>query len=272
MTAVDPKSAARERFSGADWDERGLDLLMRCATDPPRVVAGLVGAVRERAGTGNRVAELGFGSGWLLEALVADPLEVSLYGLDMSGGMARHARECFDSVGIVIGDMERPPFADGALDVIVTCWTLYFMNDIDAALREIKGRLRPGGRLIAAANAPDHEQECGELVSEAIRVALNREEPGHDIGRRFDLETGAPYLRRHFPNVEVRTWDGELSITDQSDVEALWPKWEPALLSKEEQQAVRVEFLRLARQQLEREGALRIRRRNGAFVCDMEWS
>lgn len=58
-------------------------------------------------------------------------------------------------------------------------------------------------------------------------------------------------------------------LSDLDDIEALWPKWEPAMMRKQEQQAVRVEFLRLAREQLAREGALRIRRRNGAFICDL---
>ncbi|MEX2159067.1 MAG: hypothetical protein WEB04_06645, partial [Dehalococcoidia bacterium] len=100
-------------------------------------------------------------------------------------------------------------------------------------------------------------------------LALGRDEPDHDISWRFDLESGDAQLRRHFPNVELRTWHGEMVLEDPADVAELWPKWEPALLPKEEQQAIRVEFLRLAYERLEREGALRIRRRNGAFVCDL---
>jgi SAM-dependent methyltransferase len=269
MSALDPKAVAQERF--AEPDEKGMDLVERCATDVPLVVRGLVEAVRERVGEKSQVIELGFGSGWLLEALGMELPDASLFALDLSAGFARRARELYrDRVRVLIGDMERLPFRDGAFDVIVTCWTLYFMRDIDATLAEIKRCLRPGGRLIAATNAPDHEAECGELVSEAIRLALGRDEPDHDVARRFDLETGAAYVRRHFPKVELREWYGEMVISDPDDIEALWPKWEPAMLPKHEQHAVRTEFLRLARDQLDRDGALRIRRRNGAFVCDLE--
>ncbi|MGB2695840.1 MAG: class I SAM-dependent methyltransferase [Dehalococcoidia bacterium] len=271
MRHVDAKAAAQQRFARADWNERGMDLVERCATDPPLVVAGLVDAVRERAGVGSRVGELGFGSGWLLDALVALPLDATLYGLDMSPGVVRHGYQRFsERVSILMGDMEQLPFCNESLDVIVTCWTLYFMNDIDRALQEIKRCLRKGGRLIAATNAHDHEAECGELVSEAIRVALGRNEPEHDIAWRFDFEAGEQYVRHHFPTVELRRWRGEMVIKDREDIAALWPKWEPALFAKQEQQAVRAQFLRLAYDRLEREGALRIRRRNGAFVCDLD--
>jgi SAM-dependent methyltransferase len=270
MTSLDPKTAAQERFAEGNWNSTGMDLIERCATDPPLVVRGLVDAIRERASSGSRVCELGFGSGWLLEALVDEPLDAAVTGLDLSPGMAKAGYDRFHHrAGIVIGDMEQLPFADAAFDVIVTCWTLYFMNEIDRALTEMQRCLTPRGRLIAGASASDHEAECGELVSEAVRIALGREEPEHDISWRFDLESGDAQLRRHFPHVELRTWHGEMVLSNRDDIAALWPKWEPALLPKEEQQAIRAEFLRLAYKRLEQDGALRIRRRNGAFVCDM---
>ncbi|MEX1255633.1 MAG: class I SAM-dependent methyltransferase [Dehalococcoidia bacterium] len=270
MSVVDPKLAAQERFANRDWGDQGLSLVERCATDPAIVVAGLVEAVRERATPGSRLIELGFGAGWLLEALRGELPDTQLYGLDMSAGFAGRAyQEHGDRVRVVMGDMERLPFLDGVFDVVATCWTLYFMRDIDVALAEIKRCLKPNGRLVAATNAPDHEAECGELVSEAIRLALGREEPDHDIAWRFDLETGAAPLERQFPQVAVRRWDGEMVIADPNDVEALWPKWEPAIMPRHEQQAVRAQFVRLARERIARDGELRIRRRNGAFVCDL---
>jgi ubiquinone/menaquinone biosynthesis C-methylase UbiE len=270
MTA-DPKLAAQERFANEDWGDQGLSLVERCATDPPLVVAGLVKAVRESAHAGSRVIELGFGAGWLLDELKRALPDVDLYGLDMSAGFAGRAhREHGERVRVLMGDMEGLPFQDASFDVVATCWTLYFMRDVDTALAEIKRCLRPGGRLIAATNAPDHEIEVGDLVREAILAALGRDEPDHDISYRFDLETGDAVVRRHFLKVEVRRWPGEMVLSDARDVESLWQKWEPAMMAKEEQLAVRTEFLRLARARLERDGELRIRRRNGAFICDLK--
>jgi ubiquinone/menaquinone biosynthesis C-methylase UbiE len=270
MSATDPKTVAQQRFARPDWNDRGMDLVTRCATDPPLVVQGLLDAIDERAAADARVAELGFGSGWLLEELASQANNRTIVGLDLSPGFARQARALYgDRVDIFIGDMDRLPFDDQTFDVVATCWTLYFMRDIDATLVEIKRCLKPGGRLVAATNAPDHEAECGELVAEAIRVALGRDDPEHDVGRRFDLETGEAYVTRHFPNVRVEHWNGEMVLTDIEDVQYLWPKWEPAMLPKHEQLAIRDAFIHLSRECFERDGELRIRRRNGAFICDL---
>ena len=270
MSNVDLKAIAQERF--ADPDVEGIGLIGQRATDVPLVVRGLVDAVRERAGAGGRVLELGFGSGWLLEELRAELPDVRLYGLDLSAGNARRAHELYgDSVRVLVGDMDRVPFRDCVFDVIATCWTLYFMQDIDATLAEIKRCLARAGRLIAATSAPDHEAEANELAAEATSEALGRKVSAAelDVGSRFDLATGAAYVHRHFPKVELRTWQGEMALS-MAEVASLWRKWEPAMLSQSEQDAAHASFLRLLPERLGSGGTLRVRRREGAFVCDME--
>ena len=75
-------------------------------------------------------------------------------------------------VAIIQGEMERLPFADDSFDAVVTCWTLYFMTDIDATLEEIKRTLRPGGRLVAATVAPDQQIELDRLHQAAVEATL----------------------------------------------------------------------------------------------------
>jgi SAM-dependent methyltransferase len=268
VKAIDPKALAQERF--AQPHTGVIDIISRCATDPPLAVRTLVDAVRERANAGSRVAEFGFGSGWLLEELRAELPDVSLCALDLSPATVERAQRLYgDRVRFVVGDMEELPFRDRSFDVIVTCWTLYFMRDIDAALHEITRCLTPGGRLIVGASAPDHEIECAQLVEEAARTALGRELEEPDVGRRFDLETGLPQLARHFPNVDVREWHGEMVLSELPDVLGLWGKWQPAGLEADETERVRAAFERLVSERLKREGSLRTRRHDGAFVCDL---
>lgn len=269
MTGRDPKVVAQERF--ADAKVASNDLIGQRATDVPLVVRGLVEAVRERAGAGGRVIELGFGSGWLLEPLAAGLPGARLFGLDLSGTFARRARELHrDRVCVLIGDMERLPFRDGAFNVIVTCWTLYFMRDIDGAFEEFRRCLAPGGRLIAATSAPDHELEVTQLVAEAAAWALGRElsVADLDVGSRFDLDTGVAYAQRHFAKVELRTWQGQMMLSTD-EIASMWKKWEPALFPQSEQEAMREVFVRLLEERLGADGSLRIRRREGAFVCDL---
>jgi SAM-dependent methyltransferase len=265
----DPRSQALTKFaSSAHWAPQ-LDVITRYATDPPLAIETLVRAVEERWAPGARVCELGFGSGWLLEELARRLPHVALYGLEISEAALADAAAKFASrVELIRGDMERLPFADRAFDVIVTCWTLYFMNDIDTALAEIRRCIAPGGRLVAATVAPDHMREYDDLVAESMR-ALRGHSPEPDIGIRFDLETGATYMRRAFERVELREWRGSMDLPDVETALAIWHNYGPQLSDREEDGAVRAEFAARAAARIARDGALRITRHDGAFVADV---
>ncbi len=171
-------------------------------------------------------------------------------------------------VALLRGDMERLPFRDFAFDVVVTCWTLYFMNDIDLALSEIRRCVAPGGRVVAATVAPDHMRQYDELVAESMRAVLGRG-PEPDIGLRFDLETGAPYMHRAFGHVESREWRGSMDLPDVDTALALWHTYGPQLADPAEDAAVRTEFASRAAARIARDGALRITRHDGAFIADV---
>lgn len=141
------------------------------------------------------------------------------------------------------------------------------MQDIDGTLAEIRRCLKPGGRLVAATNAPGHELEFGQLMAAAVRSALGRD-IWEDIARRFDLETGQPYMDRHFGAVELREWHGELVLPDVSSVSVMWEKWRPAWLTRRDNEAVQTELARLAAEHLGRDGPIWVRRHGGAFIAE----
>jgi SAM-dependent methyltransferase len=260
---TDPKEAARKKFeAGPAPHVDVLDLIERCATDPPMVVRGLVEALRPAAG--GPIIELGFGSGWLLDAVAEAYPSCELHGLDMSAAMARAAADASHGARVVVGDMERLPYADAAFDGIATCWTLYFMRDIDAALEEMRRCLRPGGVFVAATVAADNMWEFEEMSQAAQREALGRD-PAPDIGAGFDLGNGGAYVGRHFAGVELVEWRGELVVESVDDVLALWPNYGPQLEGEDGARA-RTAFERIARQRFEAERVLRMRRHSGAFV------
>lgn len=214
----------------------------------------------------DRVCELGFGTGWLLEEMAREFRESRLYGLDISTGMAQRAHMlCRGRATVLVGDMERLPFRESSLDAVVTCWTLYFMPDIDKALDEIKRCLRPGGRLVAATNAPDHMGEYEQLAAAALRSSLGRP-PEPDVSARFDLDSGKPHMRHHFQDVEMRDWRGWMILPELEPLLELWDAWRPDSLAGPDGDLVRAEFERLGREWLRRDGEIRISRHGGAFV------
>lgn len=262
----DWKAFAQRRFASPDVGVGLVELAQRYATDAPNVVRTLLEIVRPPGSKADRICELGFGPAWLLEEMVREFPESRLYGLDISIGMAQRAQNLYgDRVAVLVGDMERLPFCAESLDVVVTCWTLYFMRDIDATLEEIKRCLRPGGRLVAATHAPDHMAEYDEMAAAALRSTLGRR-PDPDVSARFNLDSGESYMRRHFQNVEVHHWQGWMVLPDVGPVLQLWDAWRTDSLAGPDGDLVRAEFERLGREWLQRDGEIRISRHGGAFV------
>lgn len=256
-----------------------LDVILRYATDVPVAIATLLDAVRPaferggRDGSPARVCELGFGPGWFLEEMLAAFPGVKLLGLDLSRPAVESAvadsalrRAGQRAIEVLQGDMERLPFGGGAFDALVTCWTLYFMRDIDAALAGMRRCVREGGWFVTATVAPDHMREFDETVGEAVRRALGRErEP--DIGARFDLATGLAPMQRAFGDVDVREYSGEIVLPDVATAMVLWPGYGPQLADAEEDAAARVEFERMVSEVIALEGVWRMRRHDGVFVA-----
>jgi SAM-dependent methyltransferase len=259
-----PRAAARQKFAGSSaWP--GFDLLRRRATDPPLAIATLLDAVRPST-AGARICELGFGEGWLLDEVSRAYPEARLFGLDQAVTRIDLARETLgDTVQLMHGDMEALPFATGAFDVIVTCWTLYFMADIDAALAGMKRCLRTGGRLVAATVAPDHMLEHEEMMAGAVYAALGRER-APDVAARFDTQSGESYMRRAFADVELREWKGELVLPDVETAMQLFAAYGPDGVGDDEATSVRDEYRRLAESRLTH-GQIRVRRHDGAFIA-----
>lgn len=69
-------------------------------------------------------------------------------GLDLSAGMVEAARRRVPGARFVVGDAARLPFPDGSFDVVVCASGLFFVPDMDAALREWRRVVRPGGSVV----------------------------------------------------------------------------------------------------------------------------
>jgi len=262
----DPKAIAQRRFATPDHCVGLVELAERYSSEVPEAVRTLLDAVKPRGAKADRICELGFGSGWLLEEMARGFPESRLYGLDMSIGMAARAQGLWgDRVAVLVADMERLPFCQASLDVVVTCWTLHFMRDIDGALEEIKRCLRPRGRLVAAASAPDHMVEYDQLATAAIRSALGRL-PEPDLSARFNPDNGQSYMRRHYRDVELHRWHGWMTLPDVASLLRLWDAWRPDSLAGPDGDLVRAEFKRLAQEWLQRDGQIRISKHAGLLI------
>ncbi len=111
-----------------------------------------------RIALGARVLELGCGTGEFTRRVTFPGCR--LVALDLSAELlALAVRKVGKAAGFVRGDAETLPFSDGAFDVVSGCSVLHHL-DVDAALREIRRVLRPGGRLVFSEPDLLNPQSC----------------------------------------------------------------------------------------------------------------
>ena len=123
---------------------------------------------------GDRILDLGCGTGHLLEGLARDSRDLSLAGLDLSAGMLSQAQGRLPpSVELVQGRVSALPFASRSLDLVVSSSSLHFWRRPDAALREAVRILRPDGRLVIS-------DWCRDFWIQKVRqLYIDRVDPAH---------------------------------------------------------------------------------------------
>lgn len=114
---------------------------------PDQVIAAL--ALRP----GDRVAEIGAGSGyWLPWLAAAVGVEGRVYAVEVDDELVadlerRVKREALDNVIVVRGQFEDPGLPDGSIDVAITSLTYHHIEDRPDYFRNLQTDLRPGGRV-----------------------------------------------------------------------------------------------------------------------------
>jgi SAM-dependent methyltransferase len=100
---------------------------------------------------GERVLDVGTGTGALAAALEAGTKTSEIVGIDPSEGLISHASNRLSSprVRFEKGDAQALPYPVAAFDQVLSLLALNFMPDPGKALREMRRVTRPGGALSA---------------------------------------------------------------------------------------------------------------------------
>jgi len=112
-----------------------------------------------------RVLDLGCGSGWASRLLAARASEGLVTGVDISDEMitlARQSSQEFPNTEFQVAAADRLPFPDGTFTHAFSMESLYYYDDMPAALREVARVLDRGGLFAAvmdlyAENVPSHQ-------------------------------------------------------------------------------------------------------------------
>jgi arsenite methyltransferase len=110
---------------------------------------------------GSVAADIGFGGAVGLRRLLDSPRVATAIGVDISAEMLKAARKRFASeiargeLRLEAGSLTELPLEDASLDGAITVNTIYFVEDLGAALRELARTLRPGGRVVIGLGDPE---------------------------------------------------------------------------------------------------------------------
>jgi len=106
-------------------------------------------------------ADLGFGGAVGLRELLDSPQVATAIGVEISADMLKDARKRFAAeiargeLRLESGSLTELPLEDASLDGAITVNTIYFIEDLGAALRELARTLRPAGRAVLGLGDPD---------------------------------------------------------------------------------------------------------------------
>lgn len=174
----------------ADWNFRPV--LGRIIRLRYRIVLSLLGSDRYP-----RLLEVGYGSGVFLPELARHCEE--LHGLDVHDRPAAVSEVLGRAqvrATLVSASMTAMPFPDRFFDCAVAVSSLEFVDDLEAACREIKRVLRPGGVFIAVTPG------SSPLVDFGLKV-LTGKNARADFGER--RQRILPTLLEHFAIQKRRT-------------------------------------------------------------------
>ena len=205
---------------------------------------------------GASVLDVGCGPGSYLQ-------RVDGVGIDLSEGMAREAKQ---HAPTSVGDVCALPIASNSVDRLLAPHMLYHAPDLEAAASELARVLKPGGIALVVTNDPSHmgrmiDQLSATLESEAVMRFIDR----------FNLDNGGALLRRHFDEVVLDRWMGELVVPDPEPVvryaESCRPMYEPQLPDGQTWEESMRRFRALIEQDISATGAWRCVTHSGVFVC-----
>lgn len=99
-------------------------------------------------------ADLGCGPGYLVVDLARQASQLHITGIDLSPEMLReaetytHRAGLNDRVSFKLGDVERIPFPDQSLDLVVSTLSLHHWGEPVPVLNEVARVLKPGGAFL----------------------------------------------------------------------------------------------------------------------------
>lgn len=161
----------------------------------------------------NRLLEVGCGNGKLWKSNKIDLRNREIFISDSSQGMIDEVRKSLgNNFNCLVFDCEKIPFKDNYFDAVVANHVLFYVYDLEKALKEISRVLNSNGIFYCSTYGSNHMKEINDLVSDFdSRIYLSQTK----LYNVFGLDNGVDILKKHFKNVKMKLYDDYL-IVDRS--------------------------------------------------------
>lgn len=156
------------------------------------------------------VLEIGPGRGDLLTAL---PRGISYTALEPNTFLHEALTRTLHSSGrtgrIVGAPAEKMPFADNTFDAVVSIRTLCSMNDLAAALTEVRRVLKPGGKFILSEHVAAPAASWRRVLQQIVRPFWKQ-----FVGCNLATDVEKAVRKAGFTSIHLEPWflDGSRSI------------------------------------------------------------
>ncbi|MFQ5818697.1 MAG: class I SAM-dependent methyltransferase [Candidatus Heimdallarchaeota archaeon] len=114
-------------------------------------------------------------------------------------------------------DASKIPFTEKSFDVVIANHMLYYMNDLEQVLKDIKRVLNLEGILYASTIGKDHFRELKALLLEfEPRIDFSPEK----VSENFGLENGKEILSDYFRKVNLSIYEDSLIVPEINSIVA----------------------------------------------------
>lgn len=165
---------------------------------------------------GMRVLEIGCGNGCLWNR--DDVPSISLVLSDISQGMLNDAKDNLcrrNNIQFQCFDCHHIPYDDGTFDVVIANHVLFYLHDLQLALKEITRVLKPDGIFYCSTYGSKHMKEITDLVKEFNpKITLSNVK----LYEIFGLENGEEILCSYFQNIKMEIHDDYLLVNSATDM------------------------------------------------------
>ena len=166
------------------------------------------------------------------------------------------------SFSFFVVNCENIPFKKEFFDAIIANHVLFYLNDLNQGLSEIKRVLKKNGVFYSTTYSKNHMREINELVKEFNSNVYLSEQP---LYHRFGLENGEMLLKQYFKNVECKIYNDYLDIDNAKPIVNY-------ILSCHGNQDILLEkydeFYDFVENKIKEKGFIRITKEACLFICE----